>query len=472
MDKRGLSGVIITVLIILISIAAIFIVWQVLKPSLKEAASGVNLNKITVDLELKRYSYQPNNPTPGNYPFNITVIRNPGDGELSLVKVTVENETTSAVYDFDASGLVEMGEKKLTVPSTIANATKVTITPVVKTASGSSEGGIADTYVLRDVPTSSTPTCSPNWQCTSWSPNPCTAGQTQTRTCTDANSCDTTSGKPAESQSCQVSCTPNWQCTSWSVCSGGQQTRTCTDANSCDTTSGKPAESQSCTISVVPTDYFAYWKFDSIFGSTQTVDKKGKNNLSINDWGTNVQYNPASSCVSNTNCFKYKENGDSFVDKASINSASKVYALSFWINPTNFSKQKRNVLSYFYSGGPSLYSGFEVYNQTLWVRGGTDQSDSNSLSAPITNNTWTHIVFNYDANGFGYLYINGALITSKGIYTSSYSNPNAITTGSNWNYFSQYWPAFSGALDELMIYNRTLSTSEIQALYTADYSTM
>ena len=428
MDKRGLSGVIITVLIILISIAAIFIVWQVLKPSLKEAASGVNLNKITVDLELKRYSYQPNNPTPGNYPFNITVIRNPGDGELSLVKVTVENETTSAVYDFDASGLVEMGEKKLTVPSTIANATKVTITPVVKTASGSSEGGIADTYVLRDVPTSSTPTCSPNWQCTSWSPNPCTAGQTQTRTCTDANSCDTTSGKPAESQS--------------------------------------------CTISVVPTDYFAYWKFDSIFGSTQTVDKKGKNNLSINDWGTNVQYNPASSCVSNTNCFKYKENGDSFVDKASINSASKVYALSFWINPTNFSKQKRNVLSYFYSGGPSLYSGFEVYNQTLWVRGGTDQSDSNSLSAPITNNTWTHIVFNYDANGFGYLYINGALITSKGIYTSSYSNPNAITTGSNWNYFSQYWPAFSGALDELMIYNRTLSTSEIQALYTADYSTM
>ncbi len=47
---------------------------------------------------------------------------------------------------------------------------------------------------------------------------------------------------------CAPACTPNWSCGSWSSCSLGTQTRTCTDANSCGVTSGKPAESQSCTV--------------------------------------------------------------------------------------------------------------------------------------------------------------------------------------------------------------------------------
>jgi hypothetical protein len=49
-----------------------------------------------------------------------------------------------------------------------------------------------------------TGTCKPVWQCTAWSPATCTAGQTQTRTCTDSNGCGTTSDKPATSQACAV----------------------------------------------------------------------------------------------------------------------------------------------------------------------------------------------------------------------------------------------------------------------------
>ncbi len=45
-----------------------------------------------------------------------------------------------------------------------------------------------------------------------------------------------------------VPCTESWSCTAWSACTaGGTQTRTCTDANACGTTTSKPAESQSCT---------------------------------------------------------------------------------------------------------------------------------------------------------------------------------------------------------------------------------
>lgn len=50
------------------------------------------------------------------------------------------------------------------------------------------------------------------------------------------------------------SCTEAWSCTGWSACAGGTQTRTCTDLNSCGTTTNKPTESQSCTVtdSTVP----------------------------------------------------------------------------------------------------------------------------------------------------------------------------------------------------------------------------
>ena len=63
---------------------------------------------------------------------------------------------------------------------------------------------------------------------------------------------ETCSNCPADCGACP--CTPNWQCTAWSSCVNSQQTRTCTDANNCGTTSGKPATTQSCTSSQITFD--------------------------------------------------------------------------------------------------------------------------------------------------------------------------------------------------------------------------
>lgn len=42
-------------------------------------------------------------------------------------------------------------------------------------------------------------------------------------------------------------CTESWSCSSWSACQAGNiQTRTCTDANSCGSTVLRPAQTQSC----------------------------------------------------------------------------------------------------------------------------------------------------------------------------------------------------------------------------------
>ncbi len=74
--------------------------------------------------------------------------------------------------------------------------------------------------------------------------------------------CGCPSDKVCQDNKCvtsTTSCTPNWNCTSYSSCNAvysdtcstsaaGTQTRTCADLNNCGTTSSKPATSQSCTI--------------------------------------------------------------------------------------------------------------------------------------------------------------------------------------------------------------------------------
>lgn len=88
------------------------------------------------------------------------------------------------------------------------------------------------------------PPCTPAWLCSDWSA--CPSG-TQTRICTDQNSCGTNNGRPAESQSCTPPpCTENWSCGTWSACANSSQSRTCTDMNACGTTTNRPALAQSC----------------------------------------------------------------------------------------------------------------------------------------------------------------------------------------------------------------------------------
>lgn len=44
-----------------------------------------------------------------------------------------------------------------------------------------------------------------------------------------------------------LSCYESWHCTDWSACTNGTQTRSCSDANSCGTTNNRPALTYSCT---------------------------------------------------------------------------------------------------------------------------------------------------------------------------------------------------------------------------------
>lgn len=134
------------------------------------------------------------------------------------------------------------------------------------------------------------PICTPNWQCTSWST---CSGNSQSRTCTDSNTCGVTTGKPITVQSCSGSCTPNWQCTTWSTCSGGTQSRTCSDSANCGLANPNSL-TQSCNSGTTPTCS------DGIKNGAETGIDCGGTCATCSSICKDTEYNLFGNCASKT----------------------------------------------------------------------------------------------------------------------------------------------------------------------------
>ena len=102
----------------------------------------------------------------------------------------------------------------------------------------------------------------------------------------------------------------------------------------------------------------------------------------------------------------------------------------------------------------------------LYIKDNSDSTHNSDVLSGIQN-TWTpgqwyHIVVVANST-IGRIYINGVLDNSGPIMWDPYSLTSAIYIGGNADYMAQ--TAFKGSLDEVMIFNRTLSASEVSALY-------
>ena len=84
------------------------------------------------------------------------------------------------------------------------------------------------------------------------------------------------------------------------------------------------------------------------------------------------------------------------------------------------------------------------------------------MSKPLSN-SWHHMTATRDINTYKF-YIDGKLIGSSGIQTSTVDplTMSEYTIGYCYNAGIKYW---KGSLDDLRIYNRVLSATEVQALF-------
>ena len=98
---------------------------------------------------------------------------------------------------------------------------------------------------------------------------------------------------------------------------------------------------------------------------------------------------------------------------------------------------------------------------SIQANGGTNQNFK--ANASINNNTWYFGACVYDRSDQIYKYINGELVGSAA-YDSG--NNNSLDTGTNFQIGARSGAnLFNGTIDEIRIYNRSLSAQQILALY-------
>lgn len=153
--------------------------------------------------------------------------------------------------------------------------------------------------------------------------------------------------------------------------------------------------------------------------------------------------------------------------------------LQAWVYATNYSGSRTilakydNPLATLTNGQSSYYLG--ATNGLVYFAlspNGAPRTNAFVLtSRPLSANEWHLVVATYDGAALR-VYVDGLLANQRtysgGIFPGN--QPLAIGGLSTaQSPYSAYWP-FNGLLDELAIYNRALSDSEIIALYTADVS--
>ena len=135
--------------------------------------------------------------------------------------------------------------------------------------------------------------------------------------------------------------------------------------------------------------------------------------------------------------------------------------ITAWINSTNNSSLNRGIAGK--AGGYQIYveAGgllvFGFYNGSHWTL--------LHSSILIPENVWVHVAGTFNStDGTMQLYINGAPDTSLITAQRLSANANSVKVGG----FGSDGSPFSGRVDEVGIFNRALSASEIAAIYNAD----
>ena len=135
-NKRGVSEVIVTVLILLLIIAAVAILWVVIGGFVRSSTERISLGVNAINLEIVQNSlkYKPS----GDLEFKVK--RNTGGGNMSSVKVLIEDESGQQVsYNYEQP-ISELETRNVLVPAasiaSLGVISKVSIAPIVKGDSG------------------------------------------------------------------------------------------------------------------------------------------------------------------------------------------------------------------------------------------------------------------------------------------------------------------------------------------------
>jgi hypothetical protein len=150
-------------------------------------------------------------------------------------------------------------------------------------------------------------------------------------------------------------------------------------------------------------------------------------------------------------------------------------SISFWARPDATTGGLKSMVTKWSGASSEQYGVFQNATQTTVAVRTTNNIGVNANSAFIAGE-WKHVVFSYDKtnNNNHRVYINGTLVLNQN-FPTPYANSTATTSltfGCQLNDFNGTPGTperfFEGALDDISMYSRVLTQTEVDSLYNAE----
>lgn len=225
----------------------------------------------------------------------------------------------------------------------------------------------------------------------------------------------------------------------------------------------------------ITTGLVGYWSFENGTGATTVTDNTANNNngtLTGTTWesGHIGSYSLGFDQLG-TNLVTI--NSDAELDDIAFQGGSTGLTVAAWIYPIEYTTANMQIVSKTQSTGnrgwfvgliPNASDAFTFVHDY----GATDLSNR-SINGTVSYNTWQHVVYTWDATEFA----TGVKIYKNGVELSYTSQVNGLTGGRVTDAADTLIIGtgrgstrdFNGNIDEVRIYNRVLSSSDVSELY-------
>jgi len=148
MNKRGLSLIITTLILIVLVLVAVGIIWFVVKNVISGGTKGIAIGKFIVDAEIQNVDID--NSTNN---VSLTVKRNPGKGDIIGMKFIFYDGINSEIITEEEITLKELESKRFSfhlVDLDVNNLIRISIVPIFRTAAGEETmGNVVDVYDVK-----------------------------------------------------------------------------------------------------------------------------------------------------------------------------------------------------------------------------------------------------------------------------------------------------------------------------------
>jgi len=472
--KKGISAIVATVLVVLITVAGVTILWAVVMPMVRDNLGSLDQMVSMQIVSTEGYTSWDS----ASRLIEVQVKRGSDDAEIigfGLSFTMGGNTITHYVND----NLAENSKKTyhINLSAYSGDLESIKLSPVFEGGKvGSVVGGLSKSlikdsdlsglspvggFVEPDVDPPATPpsTCTDDPGCSSAgsfcdvdTPYTCALGGDSCYDRTDGTICGAT--ESCVGGVCVVGCTDDPGCSSagsfcdvdtpYTCALGGDSCYDRTDGTICGATESCVAGV--CVSSVVvPSDYVAYWKFD-VDASDETGSYDG---AFVN--GAGVVSDAVRGGVLGL------DGSNDYVNVGSFDPASSG-SISFWINLDVVTGAFDRIF-----GGDDAFEmraqdaagGYMIQND-LFTNGSSVLSGVSVLGF----GTWSHVVGTYDSSGFKQIYIDGSL-DAPGVRSNDDPGIDVLFIGVRTG-MSDY---IDGYLDDVMIYNRVLTSSEVSNIF-------